>query len=524
MRPRVAVTFAPSGAVAWVEAGTTVLQAARAAGVLVPAACGSRGVCGSCGIRLIEGELAPAGEAERDALARAPVGVRLACRAVVEGPVVVQPLLTAHLPEASRLPAASVEAAGGDRLVAAVDLGTTTVAAGVVTASGGRQVGASIVANSQQAWGADVLSRVAAAVGGDHEQLRNAAVDSVRRSLEHAGLASFDRLERVVIAGNTAMSALFSDVSVVSLASHPFEPPKYPTSRDASEVAPSLAGAELVVLPPIAGFVGGDALAGLIHTGMLWASSAELLVDFGTNAEIALAHEGRLWVASAAAGPAFEGVGIECGMSAGSGAVVAVGLSDSGELELETIGGGESLGIAGTGAVSLGALLLRLGHLTPEGLMVAEGPLAERFARGEDGVMRFRLSGNEDVSELALSQRDVRTLQLAKAAVRAGVEQVLRAAGVAASALRSVHVAGAFGSALAPQDLLELGVLPKSVGGRVAPVGNASLGGALAVALEPGLLAEASDRARGSVHVDLAASADFNRALIGALALEPFDA
>jgi hypothetical protein len=206
------------------------------------------------------------------------------------------------------------------------------------------------------------------------------------------------------------------------------------------------------VLPPVGGFVGGDALAAAIASGLADADEPMLLVDFGTNAEIVLAGCGPLIVASAAAGPAFEGAGITCGGPAAEGAVTHVAVFGDGSVELTALGAEEPRWFSGSGIVSAVAELRRLGHIRADGLLVAEGPLHDRF-RLVDGVVTVSL-GTVDAC-LSVSQLDVRSLQLAKAAVRAGITAVLEVAGAHAGDLRAILVAGAFGSALEAVDLAD---------------------------------------------------------------------
>lgn len=513
----VEVTFAPSGAIARVETGTTVLDAARAAGVLVPAPCGGRGTCGSCAVKLVAGRLDEPGAPEARALARAPHGVRLACRAHVTEDATVQPLLSAGSGDVAARPSEPQPGA----LVAAVDLGTTTVAAALAEPQGGLLRGTGLYANRQQSWGADVLSRVSAALAGEAEALRSAANASIADALQLAGAEASQPLARLVVAGNTAMAAIFASADVTTLAAYPFSPPEYETR----EIGPVSIGEfetrELIVLPAIAGFVGGDTLAALAHTGLLSAETPELLIDLGTNAEVALSAGGRLWVASAAAGPAFEGAGIESGMPALEGAVVSARLTDAGDLEVETVGSVPAKGIAGTGLMSLASVLLAAGHLGPDGRMSAAGPLAARIHTGADGVQRFDVAGDRSVQ---LSQLDIRAFQLAKAAVAVAVRAVLRAAGVGARELRAVHIAGAFGSASDAPTLVSLGIIPAECEQVVRAVGNASLAGALSIALDPTVLADVKMRSARATHVDLASDRGFNEALMSALALHSYSA
>lgn len=507
------VEFLPSGACVWVAHGTTVLEAARKAGVAIAAGCGSRGVCFSCAVKVVAGSLAPPDDVEASALKRCPPNVRLACRARVDGPVSLRPVT------AFAQSGAAAEAAPEGEVVLAVDLGTTNVACVAVELDGGREVCAASVPNRQQSWGADVLSRIAAAVAGEAEALARAAEESVVEACSSV-CAGVD-IRRIVISGNTAMAALLTRTDLSSLAAHPFALPQIPTELpQGSWLGRQLGVDDIRVLPALAGFVGGDTLAGLIHTGMLYAEQPCLLVDLGTNAEIAVVTPRGVFVASAAAGPAFEGAGIDCGGPAATGAVTRVEQLAGDRLRLDVLGDGEPLWLSGSGLISAAALLLRLGHLQPDGLMVSEGPLSSRFLARADGVLAIRLTDGDRVN---VSQTDIRSLQLAKAAVRVGIEAVAGEAGVSGVEFTNVYVAGAFGGALNIDDLISLGILPSSTRESVTWIGNASLAGTTACALDETLLPTAVDRARDVHHVDLASLEGFSAALMKAVTLESYD-
>ncbi|NTU71525.1 MAG: DUF4445 domain-containing protein [Coriobacteriia bacterium] len=518
MPTRVPVTFLPADATAWVEPGTTLIEASRRAGVLIAAPCGGRGVCGSCGVRVVLGELAPPDESEQMALSHARGGIRLACRAAIAGPVTVTPLIL----EAN----AAVQAlgAGADTVAAGVDLGTTTIAAMLVDADTGRELARASVANPQSTYGADVLSRLGASIDGEREALQAAAIQGVASAIAGAaGAAKVDpaAIRSVAIAGNSAMAVLLEGADPSKLAVHPFQPPVLSAHLDVrGALAPEIAAdARVSVLPPIAGFVGGDSLAGLLVGGMIQVQAPTLLVDFGTNAEILLAGVGSLVVASAAAGPAFEGVGISCGGPAASGGVSSVRLHEDGVLEFAVIGGGAPEWLTGSGLLSLVAELRRVGHIDSGGALLAPGPLADSFSVDAAGVKGIRLDAT---GGLLLTQLDVRALQLAKAAVRVGIDSVLEVAGIRARDLESVQIAGAFGAAIEPSCLTALGIVPALVGDRVRHVGNASLEGAALVALDPSLEALALESARRARHVNLASSSGFAAALMQATEFAPY--
>lgn len=508
----------PSGVTAWVSEGETILAAARNAGVPIAASCAGRGTCGECGVRLVSGVLQEADAVEKRGLTRAPDGVRLACQARVSGHVTVQPLISLGVQAEQFDPVAGAE------LVAAIDLGTTMVGAVVIDRKSGREIGRSTVANQQSVWGADVLSRLSASVSGEDTALRESAERSIVAALEAAAPELLLDISRLVIAGNTAMEALLAGADVSSLATYPFVIPR---SRDAlsgdSSLWPRLRdGVRIEVVPPMASFVGGDVLAGLVAMGIAPGGHPVMLVDVGTNAEVVLATKKELFVASAAAGPAFEGGGVSSGGPAIEGAVSSVRIHEDGGVHLETIGDAGPKWFSGAGLVSAVAALRRVGHLDSSGLLDEKGPLRDRFTQDGEGVLGVDLG--DDTCQLRVTQLDVRTIQLAKAAVRAAVQLVLSRAGVRARKLSVLYIAGAFGGALEVGDLVELGVVPEQSGDVVEFVGNTSLRGAAVLALDDTLWSEARSLAASALHVDLAVDPEFNTLLIEGVELEPFHA
>ena len=521
MDGRVPITFQPAEITVWVRSGTTVLEAARHAGIVLPAPCGGRGVCGACGVRVLSGELAAPSDEERSGLRRAGEGVRLACRAQIESPVTIRPFVAV-----GRETAVVARMRECPPTVAGVDLGTTSVAAVLIDPATGIELSRASVPNAQQSYGADVLTRVSAALDGDAAELRRLAEESVLAALgaaDGASGCSVSSVERVVIAGNSVMAALLCGAGVASLATHPFTPPAYERNLPLDSAVRSAlsAGTEIAVLPPIAGFVGGDALAATLSAGLIEAAEPLMLVDFGTNAEIVLAAKNHLVVGSAAAGPAFEGVGISCGGPAAQGAATRIEITANGDVDVHAIGDAEPLWFSGSGVVSAVAELLRHGHIDRSGLLVPDGPLKRRFATRDDGVVTVRL-GEGTSACLVLTQLDVRALQLAKAAVRAGIAAVLDAGKVRAKKLERFLVAGAFGTALEVQDLIDLGIIPERVAERTRRVGNAALDGAAAIALNPSILRLAESAAKGATHVDLALDPGFTAAMLKAMAFERF--
>jgi uncharacterized 2Fe-2S/4Fe-4S cluster protein (DUF4445 family) len=524
------VTFFPSGATALVPPGTTIAAAAARAGIVLSTPCGTRGICGECGVRIVFGELEPADATERATLKRAAAGIRLACRARVAEPVGVRPLILHALSVRKFEPVPQ-----GAQVVAGIDVGTTNVSALLVDANSGRYLATATVANRQSSFGADVLSRLNAAIEGAGPELQMLAEDSIAEAVAAAcetADVTVDSVVRAAIAGNTAMASLLLGHDVTSLATAPFVPPfAAPTALSPigapAAAIPALGGA--VVVPPVAGFVGGDALAAALAAGLVGvrddaAGSGEasgacrLLVDVGTNAEIVLRSHGRLVVASAAAGPAFEGWGVSSGGRAGTGAVERVTVVQ-GATRLETASGEHPERFSGAGLVSALSALRTLEWVDADGRIESDHVPVGHLRVDEAGVT-WVILGSEERS-LELSQLDIRALQLAKAAVRTGIDAVLRAAGRFADDVCELLLAGAFGHALAGGDAAAIGMVPPQLASSTRSVGNAALTGAAMIAVAPEWLDRAMKDVATVEHVDLASDESFQRDLIAALRLAP---
>jgi uncharacterized 2Fe-2S/4Fe-4S cluster protein (DUF4445 family) len=518
--PRFPVTLEPAGVTVWAEEGSFVLDAARAAGVMIPAPCGGRGVCGKCAIKVTQGAPDPPDAEELTGLKLAPKGVRLACRMRVNGPLTIRPVVPATTSVSAG------EIAADEPLVAGVDLGTTSVSAVVVGGQSGRQLGRGTVANKQATYGADVLARVAAALEGHDSRIQDAALESIADSMCAAcgsACSCLTDVARIVVVGNSVMSSALLGEPLEGFSGHPFTAPfdsvgslpeGWQGERSLSEKLSTL------VLPPIASFVGGDTTAALLAAGLIDADEISILVDIGTNAEVAVAAHGGLTVTSAAAGPALEAAGIKSGGPYGTGAVTEVRSTEAGELQLDVVGGAEPLWLAGSGLMSTIAVLRRLGHIDASGAMHDGGPLEQRFFM--DGDIKAVLLHDGDESSLALTQTDVRAFQQAKAGVATAVFMSARAARIKPRKVARLVVTGALGGAIARDDLVELGVLPEDLTGVTETLEAAALTGAGMIATDPDLLQSTLDYTSRATHLDLAGDDSFSDTFMAALALQPF--
>lgn len=407
----------------------------------------------------------------------------------------------------------------------AIDIGTTTIALALCRLRDGEVLATASRANPQSAWGDDVISRIECAGRGRDVVLdmRARVVQAIEKlSVEACHLAGVDSPPLLAaVAANTVMTHLFLGVSPASLAISPFAP----VFRDGITVPGSELGwagetPPLVrVLPCVSAFVGGDVVAGMLVHDMHRESGITLLLDAGTNGEIALSVRGELFTCSTAAGPAFEGARISQGMRASPGAISRVVFGDDNDLEVGTIDFLPAKGLCGTGlldavaALRLGGVIDGYGRVLEreEVSDLAGSKLAARiFGDGQESAVQ--LSSCDVEPGVFLTQKDVREFQLAKGAIAAGVRILCAEAGVRLSDVDQVLLAGGFGNYLDPYSTQLTGLLPAGIRtDGVRPVGNASLAGARLCLLSPGERRMADALTERVRHIELAGHRDFQR-------------
>jgi uncharacterized 2Fe-2S/4Fe-4S cluster protein (DUF4445 family) len=396
------------------------------------------------------------------------------------------------------------EEAGRDAFGLAVDLGTTTIAVELVDLRTGRIVDRAAAVNAQNAYGADVVSRITFAFENPDNlrRLRTAAVqvinDMTGTMCRRSGVPRH-RVYDAVVAGNTAMNHILCGVAVDSLALAPFHA-VFSTLAPfaAAEVGFSLhPQARVYISPNIKSFVGGDITAGLVASEFAAGPGTGLFIDLGTNGEIVLKKGPEFVTTSTAAGPAFEGMNISCGMLAVPGAIHRADWDNG--FKLHTVEDLPPQGVCGTGLIDILAGAVARGLLGRDGRII--GP-----------EKRIRLT-----ERLALTQQDVRDVQLAVAAVRSGVQLMLREFRLGVADVDRVLVAGAFGSSLDIDNAVALGLLPDVPVERIAFVGNASLAGARLLLVSRPARTAAESLAGKISHVSLATRQDFQDEFVRAL-------
>lgn len=320
------------------------------------------------------------------------------------------------------------------------DIGTTTIAS--VRCDNGKIIKKDLRENPQRRFGADVLSRIGIQNRAYRDEVIAVLQNGVDASINAVGGGT------AYVSGNTAMVNMYLGRDCSGMGAYPFIPP-------------SLDGCEengIVIPPQIGAFLGADVVAGLYMCDFYDSDEINILVDLGTNAEIAIGNRNKILLTSAAAGPAFEGGEISCGVGSVEGAISFVSLKTG---TMQTIGNKPPVGLCGTGIIDLMSELLRVGKMDKTGRIDEDYAIA-------DGI--------------AFTQRDVRQVQMAKGAVRTALEILLREYGAEPSEVANVYVAGGFGKYLNFDNACRIGLLPNKLKGKYEAVGNSSLGGIIKLA------------------------------------------
>jgi uncharacterized 2Fe-2S/4Fe-4S cluster protein (DUF4445 family) len=564
------------------EHSDTLYQAARRGGIRIVGACGGRGTCGTCRVRILEGEVDTSREkarlGERTGWLRAcqvtPLAdcvIEIAERslapvvrtefdhaptasdvppdpAVVSADVTVPAATltdnvsdfervaralpidasTIDLEAARQLPAAlrqgdwslrvhvrdgeliGLAPAGRRSYGLAIDLGTTNVAGFLVDLETGRRVASLGIENPQAAWGADVISRMNHAMQDEAAlELRQAAAAAIN-SLAHDLCASVDAtaadIVDVAICGNTAMHHLLLGLPVRQLGRAPF----VAATRDAADLKArelGLAicpGAYVHVAPNIGGFVGSDHVTALLATEDRWRDRTALVMDIGTNTEISLVHDGEIHSASCPSGPALEGGHISCGMRAAEGAIECVRLAD-GRITVDVIGGGKPVGLCGSGVIDAVATLRDAQIIDIRGRIAGRHPDIVEAEGGRAAAI---------APDVHFTQHDVRAVQLAKAAIRTGLELLLRDRGLEENDIDRIVVAGAFGAYIDLTSAIAIGLVPPLPLEKFEQVGNAAGLGIRQMLASRQARTEARELARRCKYVELSTRSDFQKTFI----------
>jgi len=410
-----------------------------------------------------------------------------------------------------------------DRLYGvAVDLGSTKIAAYLVDLTSGETVETQGTMNPQIAYGEDIATRLSHAV--DHadgaSQLQHLALDAIKdliHALCEGNDLSPDEVLEIVVVGNTAMHHIFLGLSTRPLTASPFVPiatrPFRIKARDLG--LPATPGAYVTCPPPVAGFVGSDHVAMVLASRLAEKPGTFLGIDIGTNTEISLKRGDAITAVSCASGPAFEGAAICWGMKAAPGAIERVWIEPgTQEVHLSTIDGAEPVGICGSGILDSVAGMVGAGLLNARGHIERD---AGGVRIGESSLPEFVLTETPAGRTITVTQTDVERIQMAKGAIRSGIEVLLDAANVTAADLDGIILAGAFGTFIDPLSAIEIGMLPPVPSERITQVGNAAGAGAKEILVSTERRREAEEVARRIDYLELTVYPNYSRFFARAL-------
>lgn len=456
--------------------------------------CGGKAKCGKCKV-FSKGMLSPLTEKERQFLTEEEIkrGMRLACMTKLLGDAEIYTFETAN----TRIATDGVEVQYTlnpffNKYGLAVDIGTTTLVIGLYSFQG-ELLGKMGALNPQTQFGADIISRIETVLNGQSVELQKMIVSEIERLAfilcEKNGINLIE-IDGAVITGNTAMLYLLTKTPVDGLAHMPFSLfrpfGETITVKELGETAfcPDM---KIYIPPCVSPFIGADTTCALLTTSFWNREDRFMLVDIGTNGEMVFFDNGHMYVCSTAAGPAFEGVGISCGMRGEDGAIEHLHV-ENGKTYFQIIGGKEPKGICGSGVIDTVAYLLETEQLDETGYMEADALLV-------DGV--------------SFTCKDVRAVQLVKGAIYAGFTTLLRTVGVEPNAVDSFMIAGGFGGYIDLQNASKIGLIPNVWVPCARILGNAAYNGAVALLLDVSMREKCASAIQNIDVIDLSTNSMF---------------
>ena len=396
----------------------------------------------------------------------------------------------------------------------AIDIGTTTVVVYLLSLITGEEISAKSITNPQTVYGSDVISRINYVHKNGESGLRELqgkiinGINSIIQELCWNNNILYKNIYKACIAGNPTMIQLFLGIDPSYLDKAPY----IPVLRDvisfkAREIGMKInPEAPVQILPAVSAYIGGDITAGIVATGLERTKNLKILIDIGTNGEIVLAYKNRMIACSTAAGPAFEGASIERGMRAQEGAIHKINISNR-DINFETFGNIPPLGICGSGLIDLIAALREMNIITESGKLTDNHslPVSERV-----GTIREKEKCFNIYKDIYISQKDIREVQLAKGAIRAGIEILIKKWGVNIEDIEHIYLAGAFGSFLKKESAKSIGLIPDIRSNKIKSVGNSAGHGVKLCLLNQNKLKQVQKIAEKVEYIELSYCSDFN--------------
>ena len=506
------VRFLPSGVSADTDDGTLISDAAAAAGVKIGLPCNGNGRCGRCRVTVSR-----SGEDSASQVLACQTRILSDTEIFVPsdgGKVIAS---SSHRGIHVDDPVPIVVPSGKNIYGLAVDIGTTTVAASLIDMKNGSGIRSAAGYNRQGMHGDDVLSRMEYAHSGGTEELRRSVLDTINDitdSFNDRDITS-ERIAAVYVSGNTTMTHLFIGIDPSQMREPPYEPPfrEFETVGSKSGLHVNK-NARVVCMPSPAAYVGGDVISDIVYSGMDTESDLSLMIDVGTNGEVALGNRDVMLVCSSSAGPAFEGGKMMSGMMARPGAIDSFRIDDNGKFRFTVIGGNVPKGICGSGYIDMLAQLFLNGFTDKKGNFTAKAETVT--ADGRECLKITR--------DVYISDADIHNAILTKAAIYSASRALMRGLGVTMDDIGKVYVAGGFGNFINTESAIAAGLLPDIPRDRFVYLGNASLGGAAQALLSSSVRTRISEVFKRATYVDLGSDPVFSDEFVSALFLPHTDA
>ncbi len=513
------ITFKPDDKQISIHAGAALVEAAGQAGIILNTVCGGKGTCKKCLVKLepdAQEVLACQHHIQSDLTVTIPNSSRFFEQKILEHGIDTKIDLAATIHEKYQAKAAPDKIFG-----IAVDIGTTTVVTKLINMTDGQCLATEAALNPQSRYGDDVISRIAYAQTDEKlAELQKTIIDCINDlTTKLCKKTSIDanHIYEMCVVGNTTMNHIFLKLPVTQLGQAPYkafslDAHDLPAGELALRINPA---GNIHTVENIAGFVGSDTTAVALAVDINSAEEMTLVVDIGTNGELVLGTKSKLYAASCAAGPALEGARITCGSRAAQGAIEAVVINGD-DIDLDVIGNCPARSICGSGLIDAVAVMLDLGIINATGRFVEpqklEGklpPVIFSRIREQHGEPAFVLAENADVDTVFLTQKDIRQMQLAKAAIRAGIRLLQKRIGLEDCDIEHILLAGAFGNYIRKESALRIGLLPAVPAEKIRFVGNAAVSGARMILLNRQCRELAGELARKIEYIEIAHEPEF---------------
>ncbi len=553
------VRFYPDNKLAQVEEGLTILEASKIAGVLIESPCNSEGICGKCKVKL---DLVSIKNAVRsdDVEVLSPneveQGIVLSCQTKIIGDISAEIInkadnrtlkildhgksfnfkLDCYIKKQYDPAINATSVMAGTELLTyeqdntealnlgiVVDIGTTTLVTALVDLNDGKELGSSSALNPQAIHAQDVLSRIKLASGEAGLKLMNsiliAKINTMINEISAVCEINKDNIYEIILSGNTCMLHLAANVNPWSLGKYPYNTViSGDMHMNAAQQGLQISQYGIVYLPAIiSAYVGADITSGVLASQLYKKAGIVIFIDIGTNGEMVIGLNGELSATSTAAGPAFEGMNITYGMRADRGAIEYFNIEDDGNISTKTIGDCIPIGICGSGLIDIIGELVASNIINKSGKIVdpekieLKSTLKERLIKQDNKVI-FQVAEN-----VFISQKDVRQVQLAKGAVRAGIDLLLKNKDIKVSNVDQVLIAGSFGYHLRAESLIHIGLLPAEFEGKIEFIGNTSKSGGHAFLLNKTYRKEMGQIAKNIEVIDLANYQDFDKVFVNSI-------